>query len=138
MAASMGISNAAAIAACNAVVDLLDGGSLVIYDGSRPASVDTAVSTQNALATLTLSSPAFGSAADVNPGAQATANAITSDSSADATGTATWFRAFDSEGDPVIDGNVGTSDADLILDSVDITAGQEVKINSWTVTMPES
>jgi hypothetical protein len=40
-----------------------------------------------------LSNPAFGASTDANPGALATANAITDDSSADNTGTAGWFRA---------------------------------------------
>jgi len=142
MAANTTISNAAAIAACDAIVDLLDAGAgagkLQIYDGAQPAGPDTAVTTQTKLAELTLSDPAFGAAADDNPGGKATADTVTDDSSADATGTAAWFRAVDSDGNAIIDGSVGTSDADLVLDSVSITAGQTVKVNSWTVEMPES
>jgi len=141
MAANMKISNAAAIAACDAVVDLLDGGAgagkLQIYDGAQPAGPDTAVTTQTKLAELTLTDPAFGAAADDDPGAKATAAAIADDAAADATGTAAWFRAVDSNGLAVIDGTVALAAADLILDSLSITAGQTVKVNSWTVTMPE-
>ena len=141
MATNTTISNAAAKAACDAIVDLLDAGAaagkLQVYDGSQPADPDTAVTTQTKLAELTLSDPAFGDAADDNPGGKATANAITDLSTADATGTAAWFRAVDSDGTAIIDGSVGTSSADLILDSVSITAGQTVKVNSWTITMPE-
>ena len=141
MAVQTKLSNAAAIAACNAVVDLLDGGSgagyIEIRTGSPPSNVDDAAP-GTLLATLPLSDPAFGSAADANPGATATASAITSDSSADATGTAGWFRAYDSNATAVIQGTVGTSDADLILASVSITAGNTVSVSSWTVTMPES
>jgi len=142
MAANTKISNNAAKAACDAVVDLLDAGAgagkLQIYDGAQPANPDIAVTTQTKLAELTLSDPAFGAAADDNPGGKATADTITDDSSADATGTAAWFRAVDSDGNAVIDGSAGTADADLILATTSIVAGQPVQVDSWTVTMPES
>lgn len=138
------ISNAAAIAACDALVDLLDAGAgaavLKIYDGSQPANPDVAVSGQTLLAELTCSDPAFGNAADDNPGAIATANAITDDSSANATGTAAWFRAEDSNGNAIIDGDVTATGGggDLELDSTSISAGTTVSVTSWTVTHPES
>src|SRR5690606_16029959 len=125
-------SNAAAIAACNAIVDLLDDGTppglLRIYTATQPDGPDTAVSDQTLLAELTLANPAFGDAADANPGGRATAGSITGDSSANADGTAAWFRALSEAGDAVIDGSVGTSNADLILGSVSITAGVQVNI----------
>jgi len=137
----MRISNAAALAMCDALVDLLDAGSAAGYieirTGSQPATVETAAS-GTLLATLPLSDPAFGSAADDDPGGTATAGSITDDSSADATGTAGWFRAYDSDGTAIIDGTAGTSGTDLILDSASITSGQTVKINSWTITVPEA
>lgn len=50
------ISNAAAIDACDAVVDRLDGGTgagvIKIYAGAQPADPDTAVGTQQAEETL--------------------------------------------------------------------------------------
>jgi len=142
MPAKTTISNAAAIAACDAIVDLLDAGEaagkLQIYDGAQPANPDVAVTTQTKLAELTLNDPAFGAAADAEPGAIATAEAITDDSAADASGTPAWFRAVDSDGLAVIDGSAGTADTDLILDAATTTEGQTVKVNSWTATMPES
>lgn len=142
MALNTKISNNAAKAACDAIVDLLDGGAgaghLKIYDGTQATDPDTAVGAQVLLADLTLSDPAFGAAADANPGGRATASTITGDSSANATGTASWFRAETSDPTAVIDGSVGTSSADLILGSVSITAGVQVNITSWTVTVPES
>ena len=64
------------------------------------------MSTQNILAELRFGATAFGaSLAGV-----ATANAITADSSANATGTATWFRVFKSDGTTALwDGSVGTA-----------------------------
>lgn len=143
MATATKISNAAAKAACDAIVDLIDSGSgtayVKIYDGTQPADPDTApTGNEHILAELALSNPAFGAAADANPGGRATANSITADSSANATGTASWFRCFNRNGDAVIDGSVGTSDADMIINSVAISSGAQVSVSSWTVTVPES
>ncbi len=142
MALATRISNAAAKAACDAIVDRLDLGSgaglLRIYDGTQATDPDTAVGAQVLLAELTLSDPAFGNAADAAPGGRATASAITGDASANATGTASWFRAVDSDATAVIDGSVATATADLILGSVSITSGVQVNVTSWTVTVPES
>jgi hypothetical protein len=58
-----------------------------------------------------------------------------SDTSANATGTAAAARIRDSVGNDVITGlTVGTSAADIILDSTSITSGQTVTLNSFTVT----
>lgn len=142
MAKKPSISNLAAKNACDEITVLLDAGAgaakLRIYDGTQPADVDTAISTQTLLAELTMSDPAFGAAGDGAPGGQATAGTITDDTSANATGTASWFRAVDSNNVAVVDGSAGTSAADLILDSVSITAGQTVKVNSWVLTMRET
>lgn len=138
MALNTIISAAARNAMCDALVDLLDAGSgaatLKIYTGTQPAGPGTAVGAQTLLGTLTCSDPAFGSASS----GVATASAITSDTTADATGTAAWFRAADSNGTAIIDGSVGTSSADLILDSVSIIAGGTIAVTSWTITMPAS
>jgi hypothetical protein len=143
MATDTIISNAAAIAACDAIVDLLDAGSaaghLKIYSAGSgvPADVDTAITDQVLLADLTLSDPAFGGAADNTGKATATASSITADSSANASGTAAFFRAEDSNGVARIQGTVGTSDCDLNLNSVAISSGAQVSITSWTFSVPE-
>ena len=121
---------AVANAAANAAVALADGGSLRIYNGSQPATAATAVSGQTLLAELTLGNPAFGSASS----GVATANSITADSSANATGTASWFRVVSSGGTGLWDGTVGTSGADLNLDSVDLVSGGNVSVTSFTFT----
>ena len=134
MALNAQLSAAAANAAADAVVDLLDGGKLLIYDGSQPADADTAVTDQTLLAELTFGTPAFGDAS----GGVATANAITQDSSANATGTATWFRVTTSEDVAIFDGSVGTADANLVLNSVAIQAGAAVSVTELTYTQPKS
>jgi hypothetical protein len=101
---------------------------LRIYDGSRPATGGTATTL---LAELTCNST-FAAAAS---GGVLTLNAITSDSSANATGTASWFRIVQSGGSThVLDGNVGTSGSDLNLNTVSIVSGATVSISSFTIT----
>jgi hypothetical protein len=130
MALTPKLADTAVNAEANAVVDLLDGGKIQIYDGAQPANADTAVSTQTLLAELTFGTPAFGAAA----AGVATANAITPDSSADATGTATWFRALKSDTTKMFDGSVGTSGCNLNLNSTAIQLGAAVSISAFTFT----
>lgn len=111
------------------VAPLLNGGYLEIRTGTQPATVATAAS-GTLLGTLTLSATAFATAS----GGSATANTITGDSSADATGTAGWFRAYASGGAGVIDGAVGTSGAELNLNSTSIVAGGTINVTSWTLS----
>jgi len=129
------LSNAAANAAADAVCALLNTGYLRIYDGTQPTNADTAIGAQVLLAELRWNATAF--AAAVN--GVATANAITADSSADATGTASWFRALKSDGTSVVfDGSVGTSGANLNLNSVAISAGAAVSVSSYTYTQSKT
>lgn len=124
-------TNATASAACDAFAALLNTGYLRIYSGTQPATADTALSGNTLLAELRYGNPAFGSAAN----GVATANAITQDSGADATGTATFFRALKSDGTTVVfDGSVGTSGCDLNINSVAISAGAAVAVTSQTIT----
>ena len=147
MALATRISNEAAIAACDAIVDRLDEGTgagiIRILDGTQATDPDTTIGAQTTLALLVCSDPVFGAAADAAPGGRATASAITNDSSADATGTASWFRASATNDgatslDDHIDGSVGTATTDMVLNTVSIVSGATVSISSWTVTMPES
>lgn len=130
------LSLAARNAAANAIVDLIDGGAgaglLKIYTGTQPATPNDAVTSQTLLGTLTFSDPAFG---DASSGV-ATASAIAEDTSADATGTATWARIIDSAGNAVMDCDVGTSGATINLNTTTVTAGAVLRITSATLTMP--
>jgi hypothetical protein len=105
------------------------GGSalLSIYDGTRPATGGAATTL---LAQLTCN-------ATFAPGASGgvlTLNSITTDSSANATGTATWFRITTSGATHVLDGNVGTSGSDLNLSSTSIVSTQPVSVTSFVIT----
>jgi len=123
-------SNVAANAACDAMAALANAGKLRIYSGSQPTDADTALSGQTLLAELTMGNPAFNAAV----AGVATATAITSDPSADATGTATWFRLLQSDGTTVIsDGSAGTSSADLILATTSIVAAAVIAVTAFTL-----
>lgn len=102
-------------------------GKLRIYNGTRPS---TGGSATTLLAELTLSDPCQASIT----GGVLTFDTISSDSSADATGTATWFRIVDSDNNFVCDGDVGTSGADLNLNTTSLVAGQTVAITSAAIT----
>lgn len=124
-------------AMADAAVDLIDigtAGTLKIYDGTQPATGDTAVTTQNVLATFTLSDPAFGAAS----AGVATLSGTPKTVAASATGTATWFRIQASAGTNIMDGAVGTSGAQLNLNTVSIVSGVNVSITSGTFTQPAS
>lgn len=115
----------------DAIDDAANGGAgaalLRIYDGTRPATGGTATTL---LAELTFSDPAFGAAGS----GIITASAITQDASANATGTATWFRVVDSSATFVMDGNVGTSGSDLNMTTTSIVSTQPVSCSSFVIT----
>ena len=124
-------SNVAVNAEADAITPLLNSGYLRIYDGTQPTTADTAIGVQVLLAELRWNATAFGAAS----AGVATANAITSDASANASGTASWFRALKSDGTTVIfDGSVGTSAADLILATTSIVAAAIVDVSAFTYT----
>ena len=112
--------------------------NIAIRTGAQPADPDSA-ETGTLLATLVCSDPMFIGATDAAPGALLTASAITSDTSADATGTAGYFRikATGTGADDVADGECGTSRSDLNFNTTAITSGSTVSITSFTVTHPE-
>jgi hypothetical protein len=122
----------------NAMLDLIttragNGALLRIYDSTgtgRPAT-GGAVTTQVLLAELTCGTPFAGSAAS----GVLTLSSITQDSSANNSGTATWFRIVKSDGTSfVLDGNVGVSGSDLNLTTTTIVSGQPGSVTSFTIT----
>jgi hypothetical protein len=131
-------ANAARDAALNAITATVNNGSLRIYSGTAPANADGALSGNTLLAQLTLGATAFGSAAS----GVATANAISADTSADATGTPTFFRLLASNGTTVVyQGTAGASGQELNLSNLSggqIVAGGSVSVTSLTVTQTAS
>lgn len=86
------------------------------------------------LATITLGNPIAGAA--TGAGVLTLSGFPRSDTAADATGTAAAARIRTSSGgtDIITGLTVGLSGADVILDSLSITAGQTVAINSAVIT----
>ena len=103
------------------------GGSAIlrIYSGTQPS---TGGAETTILAQLTMNA-AFAAAAAAGV---LTLNSITADSSANATGTATWFRILQSDATThVLDGDVSTTAAgtgDLQLDDTSIVLGGTVAL----------
>lgn len=129
MALNTQLSNAAVNAMADALSTLLNNGYLRIYSGTQPATADTALAGNTLLAELRFSATAAPAAS----GGLITFNAITSDSSADATGTAAFFRCLKSDGTTVVmDGTVGTSASNMVIATTSISAGQTVSCSSFT------
>lgn len=134
-------TNAAAATTLTALVGAFDAGAgaalLVIYSGTAPATAEASLSGNTVLATVVLGDPSFtvsGKTATIASGPR-------SDTSADATGTATFFRIFTSTdgatpGTACFQGLVGTSGSDLNLNTTSLVSGGPVQVNSGTITLP--
>jgi hypothetical protein len=116
----------------NTLLDGLDStfnsGTLTIYTGTPPGAGNAA--TGLVLSTITLPADAFAAASGGTKNAQGTWQ----DTSADSTGTAGYFRM-------AYLGNIleGTCTAtggggDLTLDNINIAAGQQVTVTSFTLS----
>ena len=109
-----------------------------LYAGTPPADGDAALSGNTQLAELVCSATPFSGVAASGNNARATFAAITADASADASGTATFFRILDSAGTTVkAQGDAGTSGTTLILNTASIVSGATVSITAATIDLPE-
>lgn len=131
MANNFKISLARRNANVDSVTAALNGGTLQWYDGSQPATPDTAITTQTLLATNNLNATAAGASS----GGTATFNAISSATIA-ASGTVAWFRLFSSGAVAVADGTVGTSGCDINVNSVAFSSGATLSVTSLTLSQP--
>lgn len=123
-------------AAVDAAAALINSGFLNIYSGAQPALNGSITGTR--LAHLTFGNPAFGASVASSGTVTATANAITSDSSA-VGGAAGYFALLKSDNSTVVcTGSVGTSGADLNLNSTTISGGATVSCSSFTITEPQN
>ncbi|MCB8878444.1 hypothetical protein [Acidisoma silvae] len=130
----MSVTSSAAVRTAKANVDLSAIGSdavLTIYDGTRPATPDTAISGNNPLVVFTMTG-AFGTVSDgVLTAATIPAASVTT------AGTAAWARLATSGGTAVYDFAVSTETAatgDIQFAAVDMVAGVQVSIASFTLT----
>lgn len=118
------LENTARSAACDAVVDLLDGGTGAGY-------IEMQTSGDVEVATLPLSATAFGAASN----GVATAATITSDANATG-GTVSKAAFFDGDDAKHFTMSVAASGAEINISSVSVGAGETVAITSCTVTCP--
>jgi hypothetical protein len=128
--------DATVIASVNAVTALLNSGFIKVYSGTQPA-LNGAV-TGTLLVSMTFGATAFPAATASAGTVTATANAITS-GTAVATNTAGYFALVKSDNATVVaTGSVGTSGADLNLNTLSITSSNTVSCSSFLITQAES
>jgi len=108
-------------------------GTIKIYTGTQPTSPADAITTQTLLGTLTFSDPCGTSASGT-----LTMSAITQDSAAEATGTATWARIADSTGATVCDVDVTATGGGgtLQFNTTSFVIGGPILISAFTITVP--
>jgi hypothetical protein len=90
-------------------------------------------SANQALVTFSLASSGDWTAAS---GGQIMLAGLTLAATAGATGTAAYFRMYDSSGNCHVQGTCGTSAADLVFNNTSIAATQMVDITGFTLTAP--
>lgn len=132
MASNIKIKNSTANTMLDAITTAIGASGLLrIYSGTQPADAGTALSGNTLLAELALSAT-FAAAASAGV---LTASAISDDVSADATGTATWATFVTAAGVRILDVSVGTSGADINLNTTSIVTGARVSVTSYTLTI---
>ena len=101
-----------------------------VYTGTKPTKPDTAITTQTLLGTCSCSATA-GTYAN----RRYTFNAITQDSAADASGTATWARFKSGAGTAVLDVDVTTTGGGgfMQMNNTTITKDGPISITSCYV-----
>lgn len=126
----LGFAAARKTARAGLLASWLDGGEIRVYSGARPATADTAITTQTLLVTFAIPDPAGDVADDIFTGDAIDAAMIA------ATGVAAWARVVDSATGAVFDADVGTpgSGALLQLDNLNLVQGGYCTVTSFTVT----
>jgi hypothetical protein len=121
---------ARATARANLTAGWLNGGTMDVYDGTRPTPAGAAITDQTLLVTYVIPDPSGTvengvlTAGDIAP-------AMAAES-----GDATWVRAFDADAVAIGDGDVGAtgSGAFVELDNTSLVQGGYVSVVSLTLT----
>ena len=108
-------------------------GTIKIYTSPMATLPSDAITTQTLLGTLTFSDPSGATPT----GGVFTASAITQDSSADATGTASWARIQDSTGTVVMDVDITATGGggSMQMNTTSVVIGGPLLISALTVTL---
>lgn len=133
------ITDARALAMCNDLVDAFDNSAaaptLEIYTGSAPGPNGGV--TGSLLASFDLdTTAAFGPAQMSGTNAVATLTGLPISATIAATGQAGYFRMNDDAGVAILEGTIGTTGADLILDTVSLVQDATLQITSLTISVP--
>lgn len=125
----LGFAVARKTSRCNTLAGWLAGGTIQIYDGTRPATADSAITTQTLLVTLTIPDPAGTVSNGVLTGGSIAAALIA------ATGTAAWARLLDDSDTVIGDVDVGlsASGAFVELDNLGLVEGGYCTVTSLTL-----
>ena len=143
----MHVSNLAAKNEADEISALVDAGAgaglMKIYSGAVPADADTAITAQVLLAEITLNDPSFAAAVDGAPGGDIVLDVtpIPEDSSANATGTASFARLTDSVSTVAVQFDTVTATGgggEVEINSIAIQSGAAVQVTGGTITVPES
>lgn len=126
---SIQVCKPAQLLALQAHATYLDSGSgsayFVYYMGVKPASLDIAADPPNALCVLPLPEPCFkqvlSNGVELHP---------TDTAMATKAGVVTWARLYNGNDEAYADFTIGTSDADIILNSINIAIGSTQKLDS--------
>lgn len=112
------------------MITSLNGGSVEFYNGTKPDDPSVAVTDQVLLGTLTLAATC-----GTQTGGLITFAAIGADSSADASGTATWTRWKAAGGAAKVDMAVGNnaSTKPVKMNTTAVVAGGAIQITSATL-----
>jgi hypothetical protein len=120
------LSTAARSARMTALLGLIPGGTIKLYNGAKPASLGTPSGTL--LATLTLGSPA-----GTETGGVLTIGGVTQSNGSHVNGTPTFARFSNSGGTAVADVDIGTG-AGTISFTGTVANGQNVTVTGLTIT----
>lgn len=116
----------------NAAISGFASGKLRGYSGSVPANADAALGGATQLFECTMNATAFPSSSS----GVLTANAITGDASADATGTLAFVRIYASDGTTQkVQLTVGVGSGDFQALTLAIVATQPINVTALTLTL---
>ena len=124
------------------VTSMFDGAnsSLLIYSGSQPSDADQVPGAGTILVSVVI--PTTNAFATTASGGTIAKAGTWEDTSADATGTAAWFRLSEDDTNVSlsttvvrIDGTVGTASTDLVIASVSITITDPVTVDTFTISI---
>jgi hypothetical protein len=122
------MTNARVNVQADGLATTLNNGYLRVYSGTQPATADTALSGN----TLLAESRFNVTAAPAAVAGLLTFNSFTN-GNAVASGTATFYRCLQSDGTTVVmDGNVGTTDQNMVVPTTTITSGVPFNVTSFT------